>query len=228
MYTTILWDLDNTLLNFDMAEKYAFYTAMEHAGLTANEELRSTYSKINSSYWKMLERGEITKDALLRQRFAAFFDAVNISGVDVEVFRTDYQQLLGSVYYYMEDSLTLCKELKKTHHQYIVTNGVASTQRNRMKLSELELYTDGLFISEELGCEKPALEFFQRAFAQIPGFKKEETIIVGDSLSSDIKGGIGAGIACCWYNPKGLPAPADMHIDYTISHLRELLPIVGL
>ena len=107
MYTTILWDLDNTLLNFDMAEKYAFYTAMEHAGLTANEELRSTYSKINSSYWKMLERGEITKDALLRQRFAAFFDAVNISGVDVEVFRTDYQQLLGSVYYYMEDSLTL-------------------------------------------------------------------------------------------------------------------------
>lgn len=228
MYTIILWDLDNTLLDFNAAEKYAFDTCMKEIGLTPTDELLQKYDTINSSYWKMLERGEITREKLLNQRFITFFEEIGVTDVDVPYIRDTYQKLLGSVYYYMEDSLALCKKLSRTHRQYIVTNGVASTQRNRLALSRLGELMNGYFISEEIGCEKPSSEFFKKSFAQIPDFQKEKAIIIGDSLSSDIQGGIGAGIACCWYNPKGLPAPEHMKIDYTIRHLDELLPIVGI
>ncbi len=227
MYTTILWDLDDTLLDFNASEAYAFHTSMEHAGLPSNDALLALYSKINLSFWKMLERGEITKEVLLGQRFTSFFEAAGITGVDVPLFRDTYQRLLGSTAYDTEDSLTLCRLLHKTHRQYIVTNGVASTQRNRLRLSHLDEVMDGLFISEELGCEKPSARFFTRSFQQIPDFKKEEAVIVGDSLTSDMAGGNQAGIACCWYNPKQYPAPDNLRIHHTIRTLWELPPLVG-
>ena len=228
MYTTILWDLDNTLLNFNAAEKYAFDTCMENAGLIPSAELLQRYDTINTSYWKMLERGEITREKLLKQRFVTFFEEIGVTNVDVPLIRDSYQKLLGSVYYYMDGALELCTKLHRTHRQYIVTNGVASTQRNRLALSHLGELMDGYFISEELGCEKPSADFFVKSFARIPDFKKEEAIIIGDSLSSDMQGGINAGITCCWYNPKEQPIPEHMKIDYSIRHLNELLPIVGI
>ena len=228
MYTTILWDLDNTLLDFNAAEKYAFDACMELAGLTPSEELLHQYDTINTSYWKMLERGEITRDVLLKQRFVTFFEEIGVTDVDVPLIRDTYQRLLGSVYYYMEGALELCTKLHKTHRQYIVTNGVASTQRNRLALSHLGELMEDYFISEELGCEKPSFTFFEKSFAQIPHFKKEEAIIIGDSLSSDMQGGINAGIACCWYNPEKKPVPEHMKIDYSIQHLNELFDILGI
>jgi len=228
MYTTILWDLDNTLLNFTASEKYAFDSCMKNAGLTPTDALLAIYSEINLSYWKRLERGEITKDALLAQRFVSFFEVAGITGVDVTRFKDTYQHLLGSVYYYLDDSLALCRKLHKTHRQYIVSNGVAATQRSKLHLSRLEETMDGIFISEELGYEKPALAFFERSFAQIPAFKKEEAVMIGDSLTSDILGCNRAGIACCWYNPGKAPAPDGLRIDYIINNLWELLSIPGL
>ncbi len=227
MYTTILWDLDNTLLSFNKAEKYAFDRCMTMAGLTPGDALLQCYDRINTAYWQMLERGEITREVLLKQRFATFFQEIGMNNVDVPLIRDTYQQLLGSVYYYMEGALELCTRLHQTHRQYIVTNGVASTQKSRLSLSHLDELMDGCFISEELGYEKPALAFFEKCFAQIPDLKKEETIIVGDSLTSDMQGGIGAGIACCWYNPDKKPIPAHMDISYSIQRLDELLPIVS-
>lgn len=227
MYTTILWDLDNTLLSFNKAEKYAFDQCMTMAGLTPSDALLRCYDRINTAYWQMLERGEITREVLLKQRFATFFQEIGMNNVDVPLIRDTYQQLLGSVYYYMEGALELCTRLHQTHRQYIVTNGVASTQKSRLSLSHLDELMDGCFISEELGYEKPALAFFEKCFAQIPDLKKEETIIVGDSLTSDMQGGIGAGIACCWYNPDKKPIPAHMDISYSIQRLDELLPIVS-
>lgn len=227
MYTTILWDLDNTLLNFTASEKYAFQTCMRNAGITPTDELLAAYSKINLSFWKMLERGEITKDALLAQRFVSFFESVQITGVDVTLFKDTYQRLLGSVYYYLDDSLTLCEKLHRTHRQYIVTNGVAATQRSKLNLSRLATVIDGVFISEEIGFEKPSVEFFERSFAGIPAFQKEEAVIIGDSLTSDMQGGNNAGIACCWYNPAGQPAPAHIRIDHEIRNLWEVPAIVG-
>lgn len=226
MYTTILWDLDNTLLDFNAAEKYAFDICMERAGLIPTTELLQTYDAINTSYWRMLERGEITREVLLRERFAAFFDKIGITDIDVPYIRDSYQSLLGSVFYYVDGAFDICQTLHKTHRQYIVTNGVAATQRSRLSLSRLGELMDGCFISEELGYEKPSLDFFAKCFSQIPNLKKEETIIVGDSLTSDMQGGIQAGITCCWYNPDQKPIPADKNIAYSIQHLNELLPIV--
>lgn len=227
MYTTILWDIDNTLLDFNASEKYAFDTCMKNAGITPSDALLAAYSRINLSFWKMLERGEITREKLLAQRFVSFFDSVGITGVDTDLFKDTYQTLLGSVAYHLDDSLTLCRRLHRTHKQYIVTNGVASTQRNKLLLSGLGEVVDGCFISEELGCEKPSSLFFEKSFSQIPGFRKEEAVIIGDSLTSDMRGGNNAGIACCWYNPKNLPAPGDIRLDYIIKNLWEILPIVG-
>lgn len=226
MYTTILWDIDNTLLDFNASEKYAFDTCLENAGLTPSDELLAAYSRINLSFWKMLERGEITRDELLAQRFVRFFDSMGITGVDTDLFKDTYQTLLGSTYYYLDDSLALCQRLHQTHRQYIVTNGVASTQRNKLALSGLDQYFDGCFISEELGCEKPSPAFFEKSFSRIANFRKEDAVIIGDSLTSDMRGGNNAGIACCWYNPHGLPAPADVRLDYIIKNLWEILPII--
>ncbi len=227
MYSVVFWDLDNTLLDFTASEKYAFDTCMREAGLTPTDELLSLYSRINLSYWKMLERGEIAKEVLLGQRFVSFFEAAGITGVDVTRFKDTYQKLLGSVCYYLDHSLTLCREIHKTCRQYIVTNGVASTQRNKLTLSGLMDVMDGLFISEELGWEKPAAEFFACCFRQLPELKKEEVVIVGDSLTSDMLGGNNAGIACCWYNPSGQPVPDQIRIDHTIEDLWQLLPLLG-
>ncbi len=228
MYTTLLWDLDNTLLDFSASEKYALDTCLKHIGIQPTAALLSIYSKTNISYWKMLERGEITKEKLLTQRFVSFFETIRIKDVDIPAFRDEYQRLLGSVFFYLDDSLTLCRKLHKTHRQYIVTNGVASTQRSRLSLSRLAEEMDGFFISEELGYEKPSAEFFQRSFAQIPDFRREETLIIGDSLTSDMAGGKNAGIACCWYNPSGQPMPENASFAHTIAHLWDILPILGL
>ncbi len=228
MYTTILWDLDNTLLDFNASEKYAFDTCMIQAGLTPDDTLLSLYSQLTRSYWNRLERCEITKEELLAQRFVHFFKTAGISGVDVTVFKDSYQRLLGSVFYCLDDSLALCRKLHATHRQYIVTNGVASTQRNKLRGSGLAALMDGCFISEELGFEKPSPEFFRLCMEQIPAFQKKEAVIVGDSLTSDMLGGNRAGIACCWYNPGGVPAPDDLRIDHIIRNLWDLLPILGL
>lgn len=226
MYTTILWDLDNTLLDFTATEKHAFNASMRSAGLTPTDALLALYSEINLAFWKRLERGELTREALLSQRFISFFEAAGITGVDAAQFRDTYQNNLAGVCFYLEDALALCTRLHQTHRQYIVTNGVASTQRSRLRLGHLMEVMDGVFISEELGCEKPAPEFFDICFRQIPGFRKEEAVIVGDSLTSDMLGGNQAGIACCWYNPRNLQAPDTIRIDHTIRTLQELLPIV--
>lgn len=227
MYTTILWDIDNTLLDFNASEKYAFDACMMQAGVTPSDQLLAAYSRINRAFWKRLERGEITKEVLLRQRFVTFFETVGIQDVDVTLFQNTYQKLLGSVYYFLDDSYALCQKLHKTHRQYIVTNGVASTQRSKLRLSGLDRWMNGVFISEELHAEKPSLRFFEQIFAQIPGFQKEEAIIIGDSLTSDMRGGRQAGIACCWYNPGNLPVPTDIRPDYIIRNLWEALPIVN-
>ena len=226
MYNTILWDLDKTLLDFTATENNAFNASMRSAGLTPTDALLALYSEINLAFWKRLERGELTREALLSQRFISFFEAAGITGVDAAQFRDTYQNNLAGVCFYLEDALALCTRLHQTHRQYIVTNGVASTQRSRLRLGHLMEVMDGVFISEELGYEKPAPEFFDICFRKIPGFQKEEAVIVGDSLTSDMLGGNQAGIACCWYNPRNLPAPDTTRIDHTIRTLQELLPIV--
>lgn len=225
-FKTILWDVDNTLLDFDKSEDYALRYSFEQFGKKIDTKTVHLYSKINMSYWESLERGEITKDKVLSGRFESLFKELLISDIPVGEFQAIYQKALGSVAYYKDNAYRLCKELSKEFKQYVVTNGVTITQQSKMKLSGFDKIMDDIFISEKIGNPKPSPLFFEDCFKMIPGFEREKTIIIGDSLTSDMKGGNNAGIFCCWYNPKGSKNTGDVKVDFEIKNLWEVKEIL--
>lgn len=233
-FSIILWDVDQTLLDFNKSQKWALHESFRSFGREITDETVSLYAKINDSYWKRHELGEITKEALLTGRFESLFGELSITDIPVKEFAALYQKALGSVFFFRDDSFRLCSKLKGQIRQYVITNGVSSTQRNKLRLSGLDKIMDGIFISEEMGHPKPSPLYFEKCFQQIPGFQKEKAIIVGDSLSSDIKGANNVGVSCCWYNPEGNPEgcpqgkknTAGLKIDYEIRNLWELEEIL--
>ena len=224
-YEHIFLDADNTLLDFDAAQEGAFKGLLSLFGVEYTDEVFARYSEINHGYWRRLELGTVTKDKLQTERFEVFFAelGLNIDGVEANDF---YQKSLSEQCQHMPYAEQVCAELQKRGKLTIVTNGVGSTAYSRMSNSGLVKYMSAVVVSEVIGYAKPAREFFDAAF-DIAGVKAgDRVIIVGDSLSSDIQGGINAGIDTCWFNPKGAVAPEGMNITYTITDLRELLDII--
>ncbi len=225
MYKAILWDVDGTLLNFLKSENAAIKECFHHFGLPeCTDEMVAVYSVINEGYWKLLERGEITKPELFTSRFRDFFAKIGVS-CDESQFNSLYQRTLGSHVFPNDNSIELVKSLKGRVRQYAVTNGSAVAQERKLRVSGLDKLFDGIFISDKVGAEKPTAEFFDRVFAQIPE-GRGEVIIVGDSLTSDIRGANNAGIACCWYCPERLEPPSDLRIDYAITDLNQITDII--
>ncbi len=225
-YDTILWDMDGTLLDFKVAQKEAITQVFRTIHKPLTDDIIDLYSRINDSYWKRLELGEVTRSELLVERFRSLFEELGMKDVDVELVRREYEEVLGNVYEYIQNSLDLCKMLQPKCKQYVVTNGIAGTQRRKINLSGFGECMDKCFISEEVGFEKPNPGFFQYAFSQIPDFDPEKTLIIGDSLTSDIKGGVQAGIKTCWFNPNRLPYTGDFKPDYEIEHLWDVLRVM--
>ena len=225
-FTTILWDVDGTLLDFLYSQKYAITKCFRTAGRDITEEQIKRYSQINDDYWRRVELGEITKDQLLTGRFATLFEEYKIKDIDLAVFAKEYQEALGSVFSFIDDSLTICKAFQEKVRQYVITNGVTATQMNKLKLSGLAEAMDGIFISEQIGTPKPAKEFFDYCLKHIEEKDKSKLLIVGDSLSSDIKGGVLSGIPTCWYRPEGAINDTPYHPDYEISDLHMLYDIL--
>lgn len=234
-YDYLLWDVDDTLLDFSYSERESLSRCLKAIGVTATDEMIGIYSRINDGWWKRLEKGEVTKEQLLNGRFADFFAALGLSGQDVESFRLAYQHGLGNIFKYMEDSLNICKKLKDMgYHQYTVTNGVAAVQERKLKLSGFADVFEGNFISEQLGTPKPQLTFFDACFSQLTqthkDFCKESVLIIGDSLTSDIQGGRNAGIHTCWYQPGSDCASVENMGEkistYRIQSLEEIFDIV--
>ena len=223
----ILWDVDGTLLDFAAAEKAAIQKLFGEFGLgECTDDMVARYSAINDSYWKRLERGEITKAEVLIGRYRAFFAEVGVDPSLAEAFNAKYQLALGDTVVYRDDSLNLVRSLHGRVKQYVVSNGTIIAQTKKLERSGLGRWMDGIFLSEELGAEKPSPAFFERVFAALPDIRKEDMLIVGDSLTSDMKGGIAAGISTCWYNPQSLPRPADMAVDHEITDLHEVLSLL--
>ena len=217
-YTTILFDADQTLLDFHRCEKEAVREAFLNMGVITDDDMIEEYSRINASLWKMLEKGEIEKKVLVYKRFEIFYEKYSINA-DPHLTSSEYMKTLSTKAYLIDGAEELCQRLYGKARMYIVTNGVKSNQESRLSLCGLLKYFDGVFISECTGYEKPQIEFFDYVSQRIPSFDKSRTIIVGDSLSSDIKGGINYGIDTCWFAPSGKTAPEDMakNITYTVS-----------
>ncbi len=226
-FTTIFWDLDQTILDFAKSQDYALRYAFRQFGLETEAETVSLYAAINDTYWKRMERGEITKDEVLRGRFVTLFERMGIVDIQPETFGDIYQDALGDVFFFQDEADKLIMQLKERgFRQYIVTNGVNKTQAKKVRLSGLDQMVDGVFVSELIGYPKPRKEYFDACFEQLAGITREECILVGDSITSDMQGGINAGIAVCWYNPDRQSNCSRLAIDYEIQDLHELMPIL--
>lgn len=227
MISTILWDVDGTLLDFIAAEKAAIKTLFGEFNLgQCSDEMIKRYSEINKTYWQRLERGEITKQEVLVGRFKEFFKSEGIDISVVEEFNSLYQLRLGDTIVYHDDSLKIIKSLQGRVRQYVVSNGTVEAQSKKLRLSGLGELVDGIFLSEHIGVEKPNIEFFDKVLEEIKPADRSSILIVGDSLTSDIQGGNNAGIVTCWYNPLGDKAPDKYRIDYEISDLHQIYEII--
>lgn len=224
-YSIALFDADNTLLDFTRAEHEALCECLSSRGLPTDEPTVKLYSTINDSHWKRLERGETTRARLKVERFADFFSAVGFEG-DPTVMAEDYVAALSRQAHLLDGAVELIHALHGKCRLYIVTNGITSVQKSRFGACPLAPYFDACFISEEMGCAKPEKRFFDLVAVAIEGFDPSRAIVIGDSLSSDIQGGINAGLSTCWYNPKGIAAPAHMKINHTVTSLYEIKDII--
>ena len=226
-FKVILWDIDGTLLNFEESEKVAIRTCFSIFEMgECSDEMLYDYNKINKSYWQRLERGEITKKEVLEGRFRDFFGKYGLDTKKAGDFNEEYQKRLGDTVVFFENGLELVNQLKGSVLQYAVTNGTKVAQERKLKKSGLDQILDGIFISEDVGVEKPGKGFFERVFSEIGSFPLEEILIVGDSLTSDMQGGMNMGIKTCWFNPERIETSHKVRIDYEITALKELKDIL--
>lgn len=220
-YEVLLFDVDGTLLDFDKAEEMGIEGLLIHYGLPVTAENKEKYHLLNKKYWEMLERGEISRDQVLSLRFEEFFGdfGIPVDGTEVDGM---YRQYLNAGAFPLEGAVSLLEGLKDRYQLYIITNGVAETQYKRLGASGLDKYFNGIFISEEAGCQKPLKEFFEYCFEKMGRRDVENMLVIGDSLTSDIRGGNNAGIDTLWFNPHGLENTAGVHVDYEAGSLEEI------
>ena len=225
MVEFLFLDLDDTILDFHKAERIAISKTFRQFGIEPTREVLERYKTINIAHWQMLERGELTRDQVLLRRFEALFEEYGMN-CDAEAVARSYEANLSIGHFFLPGAEEAVERLSKKYRLFLASNGTAKVQAGRMTSANLYRFFEKVFVSEEIGHNKPSKMYFDLAFAQIPGFDPSKAMIVGDSLTSDIKGGINAGIRTCWVNPKGLPGDPAIPADYQIpslAHLESLL-----
>lgn len=227
-YKYLLWDIDGTILDFESAEKAAIKTLFERFNLgECSDEMIERYSKINRKYWQMLERGEMSKEKILVERFVEFFSKEGMDAGISDSFNREYQLALGDTIVFCDDAMDIIKEQKKKFEIVLVTNGTAVAQKKKLEKSGLQDIVNHIFISEIVGYEKPDINFFKKVISEFGINDLSEVLIIGDSLTSDIQGGYNAGIDTCWYNPKGIKNESSLSPTYIIQNLHDLDSIVN-
>lgn len=217
----IFLDLDDTIFDFHKAEHIALAKTLTMLGLTPDPVVLSRYSEINAAHWRLLEQGKLTRAQVKERRYEQLFREFGMDVSPILAART-YEKNLSIGHYFIDGAEDLLQTLSRDYRLFLVSNGSADIQRSRIGSSDIHKYFEKMFISEEVGFNKPDTRFFEAVFAEIPDFEKEQAVIVGDSISSDVKGGKNVGITTVWFNQKGVKAPADTVPDYVVSHLREL------
>ena len=227
-YKTVLFDADDTLLDFKLSERIAISKVLGELGLPTDDNVINTYSEINDSLWKLLEVGGITKEELKTERFRRLCVHFGFN-VSPELMAKMYINALSEQSFLLDAAETVCRKLYESGiKMYVITNGIKYIQSKRFAATPIAGYFENIFISEEVGYEKPHVEYFKKVTSMIENFDARSTIVIGDSLTSDIKGGINFGLDTCWYNPRGKKKPEDMQITYEIDKLTDILDIVGV
>lgn len=220
-YKTILFDADMTLFDFRASESQSLEELLKERNYPCSPEILEQYSKINDRYWKCFERGEMSRDTLVVARFEEFLHGMNIWD-DAAEFNRCYMEKLGNSAVLLDGAKELCIRLSKTQRLYLITNGNSRNQRRRYEKAGLQPYFQDIFISEEIGSQKPQKAYFDYVRANIPNWEPRSTLVVGDSLSSDIQGALDYGLDCCWFNPDNLPYTLAQACTYEIHKLEEL------
>lgn len=221
MIEFLFLDLDDTILDFHKAEKLAIIKTFRAFGLEPTDAVLSRYHVINRQHWEKLERGELTREQVLVGRFGVLFSEAGISA-DPDAVARSYEHNLSIGHYFLPGAEAAVQALSRKYRLYLASNGTASVQAGRLTSAGLYPYFAEVFISQELGYNKPAKEFFDACFSKIPDFDPQKAIMVGDSLTSDILGGKNAGLHTCWVNPAHAPGRPDIVPDYEIESISRL------
>ena len=221
----LLLDLDDTILDFHRAEAIAIRATLTQLGIKADETTVKRYSEINRLHWEMLEKKLITRRQVLIGRFGMLFDELGIEA-DPDGAQKIYEKRLGTGHFFMPGAEETLEMLYGRCRMFICSNGTYSVQEGRIASAGISKYFENIFISEKIGHNKPDRKYFDYCFSQIAGFSEELALIVGDSLSSDIQGGINAGIKTCWFNPGKKQQRPEIRPDYEIDRLEELPALI--
>ena len=221
MLKTIFLDLDDTILDFTRAEAEALRKTLAEMDAPADSGILSRYHAINAAQWELLEEGILTRQQAMVGRFDILFKEL---GLDRSAKRTceRYESHLAEGHWFIPGAEALLEALFPRYDLYLASNGAPEVQHRRMESAGISRYFRKMFISQELGADKPSPAFFEKCFSAIPGFSRERAVMVGDSLTSDIRGGRDAGLRTCWFNPRGKSARADIVPDYEFSALNRL------
>ena len=220
MIEFLLLDLDDTILDFHKAERIALSKTIRDFGVEPSEQVLNRYHHINKWHWEQLELGVMTRDQVLVGRFAQLFEELGME-VDAAACMKQYEHNLSIGHYFLPGAEEAVKKLHDRYRLFLVSNGTATVQHSRLTSAGLYPCFEQVFISQEIGYNKPDKAYFDRCFERIPGFAPEKALMVGDSLTSDIKGGINAGLKTVWVNPAHKPC-GDIRPDYEIEGLSQL------
>ena len=221
MMEFLFLDLDDTILDFHKAERLAISRTFRSFGLEPTDQVLERYHVINRQHWERLERGELTRDQVLTGRFQMLFEELGIPAQPQAVAK-GYEHNLGLGHYFLPGAKEALDALRGKYRLFLASNGTASVQHSRLTSAGLYPYFEKVFVSQALGANKPSRAFFDACAAQIPGFDPRKALMVGDSLTSDILGGINAGMKTCWVCPPEAQGRPDIVPDYRIEALSQL------
>ncbi len=225
-YYCVLFDADNTLLDFDAAENKALSETLINYGIEPDAETTQVYREINSSLWKQLESGQIRREKLGSERFTRFLKKINAAGSGSEVNQYYLERLSMHPDLVSTDAPEVLSELSEVATLAVVTNGFYKVQTRRVEESGISKYLEDVFVSEKLDSEKPNRKIFDAALRLLGVENREHVLVVGDSLTSDIQGGINAGLDTCWFNPNHTENPGKVCPTYEIDDLKQLYQLV--
>lgn len=224
-YKTLLFDLDGVIFDFKKAEEHSFIETFKKIGIEVDETLFKLYHQINDQLWKVFELGQVTKEEVTVGRFKQLFTCLKLD-YSYECFAETYQAGLAEGYFLIPHAKETLATLAKTYRLFAVTNGVSQTAFQRLRGTDTLQYFQDVFVSEDLKAQKPSMEYFNQVFNRIENFEPESTLLIGDSLTSDIQGANNAKLDSCWINTDQVPLTGSAIPTYEIPHIEDIFEIL--